>query len=199
MRIPITEHTRRPWRIHDLAPDFTVEDVWSFHTPGAGPHDFPAMVAALWKDGGLDRNPPLVRLLFAVRWKLGALFGWDEPGEGAGARVPSLRDRLPRDLRQTQSGTPVPNTPFTTVYELDDECAIELANKTAHAVAHLGWVQAATGEYELRLAALVKPNGVLGRLYMTGIRPFRYLIVYPAMTRQWEGAWLARGKDGEFR
>lgn len=25
----------RPWRIHEIAPDFEVEDVWRFCTPGA--------------------------------------------------------------------------------------------------------------------------------------------------------------------
>ena len=36
---------------------------------------------------------------------------------------------------------------------------------------------------------LVKANGWLGRLYMAAIAPFRYLIVYPAVTRHWERAW----------
>lgn len=194
MRLPATEFTSRPWRIHDLAPDFTVEDVWRFRTPGAGPHDFPAILTALQADGGLDRNPPLVQFLFAVRWKLGALFGWDGPEQGIGSRIPSLCDRLPPDLRETRTGRTFPTTPFTLVYELDDECAIELANKTVHAVAHLGWVPARDGDYELRMTALVKPNGLCGQLYMAGIKPFRYLIVYPALTRQWEGAWRNRDR-----
>ena len=31
---------------------------------------------------------------------------------------------------------------------------------------------------------LVKPNGLLGTAYMAAIKPFRHLIVYPAMMRQ---------------
>ena len=42
------------------------------------------------------------------------------------------------------------------------------------------------------MAALVKTNGLFGRLYMAAIKPFRYLIVYPALTRQWERAWRDR-------
>jgi hypothetical protein len=193
MRLPDSEHTSRPWRIHEIAPDFRIEDVWAYRTPGAGPDDFPAMVAALRAAGGLNQNPPVVRFLFAVRWKLGALFGWDTPEEGL-ARVESLCDRLPRDLRQDAAREAVPNTPFTMVYELPDECAIELANKTVHDICHLGWVPTDDGEYELRMAALVKPNGVFGRLYMATIKPFRYLIVYPALTRQWERAWRNRDR-----
>jgi hypothetical protein len=211
MRLANSEHTGRPWRIHEVAPDFQVEDVWAFRTPGAGPDDFPAMLSALRADGGLNQNPPLVRLLFAVRWKLGALFGWDGPEAGIAKRVESLCSRLPPDLRQDATGTAMPNIPFTMVYELSDECAIELANKTVHSICHLGWVSAGNGEYELRMAALVKPNGLLGNLYMAAIKPFRYVIVYPALTRQWERAWRDRcrgdksggatrpgAKNGEF-
>lgn len=111
-------------------------------------------------------------------------------------RVASLRDRLPRDLHETSAGEEVPNTPFSTVYELHDEAAYELANRTVHDVLHLGWVPSDNGDYELRMAALVKPNGAFGRLYMGGIAPFRYLIVNPALTGQWEGAWRERDSTG---
>lgn len=194
MKLPDIEHTARPWRIHRLTPDFRVEDVWAYRTPGAGPDDFPAMLAALGVAGGLNENPLLVRFLFAVRWKLGALFGWDKPDRDLGEGVVSLRDRLPPDLRQDAAGTAVPNTPFTLVYELPDECAMELVNKTVHAVCHLGWVPTDDGEYGLQMAALVKPNGWPGRLYMAAIKPFRYLVVYPAMTRKWERAWRDRDR-----
>ncbi|MEU6580567.1 DUF2867 domain-containing protein [Nocardia sp. NPDC046763] len=192
MRLPVTEHTRRPWRIHDIAPDFAVEDVWAFHTPGAGPDDFPVMLAALRAAGGPSGQPLLGRFLFAVRWRLGDLFGWDEPGQSLGSRVRSLRRQLPDDLSECPAGTPPPNTPFTGVYEIDNECALELANKTVHTVCHLSWVPIDNGEYELRMAALVKPNGLFGYLYMAAIKPFRYYLVYPGMTRQWERAWLNR-------
>lgn len=88
----------------------------------------------------------------------------------------------------------MPNTPFTMVYELHNECAIELANKTVHDICHLGWVPTDDGEFELRMAALVKLNGLFGRVYMAAIKSFRYLVVYPAMTRQWERAWRNRDR-----
>jgi hypothetical protein len=195
MRLTDTEHTSRPWRLHELTPDFLVEDVWAFRTPGAGPDDFPAVLAALGAAGGLNQNPPLVRFLFAVRWKLGAVFGWDRPDAGLASRVESLCDRLPPDLRQDATGAAMPNIPFTMVYELHDEHAIELANNTVHGICHLGWVPADNGGYELRMAVLVKPNGLFGRLYMAAIKPFRYLIVYPALTRKWERAWREHGRS----
>ncbi len=191
-RLADSEHTSRPWRIHALAPDFEIEDVWYYRTPGAGRDDFPLMLDALRARGGLNENPPLVRMLFAVRWKLGALLGWDKPKTGLAGRVESLCDRLPPDLQQEAARTAVPNTPFTMVFELPDECVVELANKTVHDLLHLGWVSKDDGEYELRMAALVKANGLFGRIYLAAIKPIRYLVVYPALARKWERAWLNR-------
>jgi hypothetical protein len=78
-----------------------------------------------------------VRALFAIRWTVGRLLGWDRPDAGLGSRVPTLRDRLPADLRAASSG---PNVgPFTSLYQLDDEWAAEIANRTMHGVMHIGW------------------------------------------------------------
>jgi hypothetical protein len=41
------------------------------------------------------------------------------------------------------------------------------------------------------MAVLVKPNGLLGDAYMAAIKPFRYLIVYPAMLREMGRRWRA--------
>ena len=46
MRLPDAAHTSRPWRIHELTPDFRLEDVWALPTPG-GRDDFPLLVEAL--------------------------------------------------------------------------------------------------------------------------------------------------------
>ncbi|WTX00765.1 DUF2867 domain-containing protein (plasmid) [Streptomycetaceae bacterium NBC_01309] len=193
MRIPQEAHTEQHWRIHEFTPDFRIEDVWSFRAPGAGPDDFPVMVDAIKAAYDSRKDPFPVRFLFAVRWKLGALFGWDTPQAGVGERVTSLRNRLPQDLAQTADDATPCTDPFTELYQTDNEAARELANETVHDIMHLGWVQVDDG-YELRMAALVKPNGAFGRLYMGFIAPFRYLIIYPALTEQWERAWLDRGR-----
>lgn len=196
MRLPRTAHTGQPWRVHDVAPDFRVEDVWAFRTPGAGAGDFAVMLAAMRADGGFARQSPAVRFLLAVRWKLGSLLGWDRSETGLGARVRSLRERLPDDLPAAAVDSGPSGSPFTPVYDLPDESVQELANRTGHSLMHLGWAPAADGggEYELRMAVLVKPNGRSGRLYMALIAPFRYWVVYPALTRQWERAWRDRAR-----
>jgi hypothetical protein len=189
VKLPADEHTSRPWRIHDLVPDFRLEDVWALPTPG-GPDDFPQLVDLF---AGFDPSQSasvLVRTLFAVRWTLGGLLGWDDPDAGVGARVPTLRDRLPADLRNATPGPVFDAVPFTSLYLLDDEWAAEVANETMHGVLHLGWVpDARMGGYRGRMAIYVKPNGLLGDAYMALIRPFRHLLVYPPMLGEIGHAW----------
>jgi hypothetical protein len=127
-----------------------------------------------------------VRTLFAIRWKVGQLLGWDGPDAGIGSRVPTLCDRLPVDLREAPSGPDFDALPFSSLYLLEDEWAAEIANKTMHGVMHIGWVPDQSGGYRGQMAVLVKPNGLIGEAYMAAIRPFRHLIVYPAMMRQIE-------------
>lgn len=188
MRLDDSAHNSRPWRIHELTRDFRVEDVWALPVEGSR-EDFPLLVEGFAR--GSDRQSPslLARALFALRWKLGALLGWDGDGHGIGARVPTLRDRLPQELRGTPSGPAFASLPFTPLYMLEDEFAAEIANQTMHGVLHLGWVPQPDGGFRGQMAVLVKPNGVLGHVYMAAIRPFRHLIVYPAMMRQIERDW----------
>ncbi|HSS04372.1 MAG TPA: DUF2867 domain-containing protein [Solirubrobacterales bacterium] len=193
MKLPNTAHTSRPWRIHELTHDFRLEDVWGLSTPG-GPDDFPRLVQGIASGDPSHGSSRAARTLFAIRWKLGELFGWDDPDAGLGSRVPTLRDRLPVDLRETASPG-FDALPFTPLYLLDDEFAAEIANRTVHGVMHLGWVSDGAGGYQCQMAVYVKPNGLLGSAYMAAIRPFRHLIVYPPMIRQIERDWRGRAGD----
>jgi hypothetical protein len=191
MRLPNSAHTSRRWRIHEVARDFRLEDVWALPTPG-GPDDFPRLVRQFASgersQGGSSRA---ARTLWAIRWRLGELLGWDRPAAGLGARVPTLRDRLPEDLRDAPSGPDFDALPFTPLYLLEDEFAAEVINRTVHGILHLGWVPDGTGGYRGEMAVYVKPNGLLGAAYMAAIKPFRHLIVYPALMRQLGREWGA--------
>jgi hypothetical protein len=190
MRLPNRAHTSRPWRIHEFTRDFRLEDVWALPTPG-GPDDFPRLVHRFASADPSRSSSGAVRMLFAIRWKIGGLLGWDGPDAGLGSRVPTLRDRLPADLRDVPSGPDFDALPFTSLYLLKHEWAAEIANRTMHGVMHIGWVPDGTGGYRGQMAVLVKPNGVLGTAYMAVIKPFRHLIVYPSIMREIERAWRA--------
>lgn len=196
MRLPRTAHTSRPWRIHEIAGDFQVEDVWALPTPG-GPDDLPHLVHqfANGAGDGTTISSPAYRILFGIRWKLGKLLGWDKSGAGLGTRVQTLRDRLPADLREAPRGPDVHSAPFVSVYQLHDEWAAEIANRTVHAVMHIGWVPDGSGGYRGQMAVLVKPNGLFGAIYMAGIKPFRYVGVYPALFRAMGRKWQANAAE----
>jgi Protein of unknown function (DUF2867) len=189
-RLPDTAHTSLPWRIHELTRDFRLEDVWALPTPGAR-DDFPRLVQLMSSFDPALGSSRAVRALMAIRWKLGELLGLDRPEAGLGSRVPSLRDRLPEDLRDAQAGRDSDELPFTPLYLTDDEWALEIANKTVHGVLHVGWVPQGDGGHRGQIAVLVKRNGLLGAAYMAAITPFRHLIVYPLMMRDIEQKWRA--------
>lgn len=179
------EHAARPWRIHEIAKDFHVLDVWALPTPG-GPDDFPQLVRLMATFDPAETSP-VVRALFSIRWTLGRVFGLDGQDSGLGTRVASLRDRLPTDL--TETPTDFDTHLFTPLYVTDDEFAMEIANQTVHGILHIGWVPDGAGGYRGQMAVLVKPNGVLGVAYLAAIAPFRHFVVYPLMMRDVGRAW----------
>lgn len=206
MRLPTTAHTSRPWRIHEVAPDFLVEDVWALPTPG-GPDDLARLVQLRAdKDEDGREFPAVFRALFALRWKLGELFGWDETDAG-GEGVHSLRERLPADLLEAPRGPDLRSVPgrtdvdgppiFTSIYQTHDEWVTEFTNKTVHSLMHIGWVpDDSGGGYHAQMAVLVKPNGLFSRAYMAVIKPFRHLLVYPALMRSIEHDWRTSRASG---
>ena len=185
MRLPDAAHTQRPWRIHELAYDFRLEDVW---TPDVtGDRDGFRTLVETMAAGDTSSSPsPIARALFALRWQLGELFGWDEEEKKIGARVPTLRDRLPDDLLDGPTGPDFATLPFSSLYQTDDEWAAEIANGTMHGIMHWGLVPQPGGGHRIQMAVLVKPNGMFGTAYMAAIKPFRLLFVYPALMRQIE-------------
>jgi hypothetical protein len=205
MRLPNSAHESRPWRIREIAPDFIVEDVWALPTPG-GADDFPALLKLMASSNPAGSSSLPTRVLWRIRDRLGKLFdlgGISDPagsdaGDAAG-RLPipgtsetSLAERLPDDLRGTAAGMDFGSLPFVPLYRTDDEFAAELSNRTVHAAMHLAWVEQSEGRYEGQMAVYVKPRGTFGKGYMALIKPFRHLIVYPALTRQTERAWQRR-------
>jgi hypothetical protein len=55
---PNAPHTFRPWRIHELARDLRLEDVWALPTPG-GPDDVPGRPSGVWSCWRMRRRERL--------------------------------------------------------------------------------------------------------------------------------------------
>lgn len=189
MRLPDTAFTSQPWRIHAIAADFTLEDVWALPTQGR-PDELDRLVRG-FTSGEQDESSVAYRALFALRWAIGRALGWDRDDEGLGRRVASIRDRLPQDLREGRRGPDFATVPFRAVYQTETEYVAELANRTVHALMHIGWVPVDGGSptHHGVLTALVRPNGALGQGYMAAIKPIRRAVVYPhlirAIGREW--------------
>lgn len=203
MRIPNAVHEAHPWRIHEIAPDFTVEDVWALPAHGnAG--DFQTLLEVVMSlDFPRSASLP-TRVLWSTRERLGRWFGLgrisgavDGTADAAGkllipgTKETSLTERLPADLRDMATPDFGP-APFVPLYRAEDEYAAELSNRTVHAVLHLAWVDQGEGRYQGQMAVYVKPRGLFGKGYMAVIKPFRYLVVYPALMRHIERAWKRR-------
>src|ERR1700745_1552564 len=102
MRLPNAVHESRPWRIREIAPDFTLEDVWALPAYG-GAGDFPALLEGMTSRDLARQASPVTGVVFGARLLLGRWFGWDDGAERPipGRSEASLAERLPDDLRGT--------------------------------------------------------------------------------------------------
>jgi len=205
MRLPNAAHESRPWRIREIAPDFTLEDVWELPVQGDA-EDFQALLELMASSDPASSDSLPTRVLWRVRDRLGSLFdlgrvsvptGDDPDGAAGKLTIPdtsetSLANRLPDDLRNTVADVDFSSLPFAPLYRTDVEFAAELSNRTVHAVMHLAWVDQGDDFYQGQMAVYVKPRGAFGKGYMALIKPFRHWIVYPALMRQTERTWNSR-------
>jgi hypothetical protein len=208
MRRPAADHTACPWRVHALADDFELLDVWRYPVRLGREISLDEFLAFLSEtQSEMRRGNGLAARLFRLRGWLGKFFGWDgdrsvpaEPGKREdGVERASLRQRLSADEQAELSSKETlafgSDMGFEPVYALADETLAEIQNDTVHALMHLGRVASspseasASGDWTPQMAVYVKPRGLLGRAYMALIGPFRHLVVYPAMMRAVEQAW----------
>jgi hypothetical protein len=212
MRLPNAAHEAHPWRIREIASDFTLEDVWALPVHG-GAEDFQTGLDFVVAFDPTNPESVAARSLWRLRDRLGKWFDLGrisapvhEGGNHVESRLAipdtsetSLVDRLPADLRDTVADLHFDSLPFIPLYRTDVEFAAEVSNRTVHGVMHLAWVEQAEGRYQAQMAVYVKPRGPLGKGYMALIKPFRYWVVYPALMRQIERAWNRRAdQQGSF-
>lgn len=205
MRLPNAAHESGPWRIRKIASDFTLEDVWALPARGDA-DDFQDLLELMASSDPANADSLPTRVLWRVRDRGGSWLDLGRivaPIDGDSAKLPipgrdetSLAPRLPDDLRNTATGLTFDSLPFVPLYRTDNEFAAEVSNRTMHGVMHLAWVAQGGARYQAQMAVYVKPRGLFGKAYMAAIKPFRYWIVYPALTRQTERMWNSRPARG---
>jgi hypothetical protein len=203
-RVPSSVQESGPWRIRAIVPDFTLEDVWALPVQG-GAGEFPALLELMASSDPANAESLPTRMLWRLRDLLGSwldLGRISAPTDGGAGGLPipggvetSLAERLPEDLRGSAEDVDFGSLPFSPLFQTADEFAAEVSNRTMHGVMHLAWVERGEGRYQAQMAVYVKPRGAAGRAYMALIKPFRYLIVYPALMRQSERMWDRRARN----
>lgn len=209
MRVPNEVQLAQPWRIHTVVADFRLEDVWTLPSVGGGSDDFAAAIEMVARFNPAKAKSLPTRMLWGLRDRLGTWFAMGRismpvsSSAGTAERLPipgtheySLAGRLPADLRGTADDVHFASLPFVPLYRTANEFAAEISNGTVHGVLHLAWADRGDGHHQGQMAVYVKPRGRFGEAYMAFIKPFRYLIVYPALQRQIERSWN-QGSQGQ--
>jgi Protein of unknown function (DUF2867) len=201
MRIPNNAHETGGWRIREIVPDFELEDAWALPAEGDA-EDFATLLELLAASDPAHAESLPTRFLWSLRDRLGSIFSLGRistAADGTERRLPipgteetSLAERLPDDLRDTATDFRFVSLPFVPLYRTDDEFAAEISNQTVHGAMHLAWVDQGGNRYQAQMAVYVKPRGRFGQGYMALIKPFRHLIVYPALMRQTDKMWSER-------
>ncbi|PYM68153.1 MAG: hypothetical protein DME10_27875 [Candidatus Rokuibacteriota bacterium] len=188
-RIDPEEFRARPLRVHALLHDVPLEDAWAIPLAGGGAgrtvQDLRAVMVA-----GRAAAPAVVQGLFWLRFRIGALFGWDHQRSAWNSE--SYADRLSvADRARSLIAPGTPDGSFRLLYRFEDEQLSELRNATVHAFASLS-IRPTPEGYLAYLGVFVQPVHGFTRLYMRAIAPFRRLVVYPAIIRTMQRAWAQR-------
>ena len=186
MRLPPECHRQIPWRIHAIAADFDLLEVYALPAHGTA-EDFERLLKVFAGSGTTTPDSVVVKALLALRQRLGRWLRLD--GESDPTRCLTLRARLPDDLAHGPAGPSLDAMRLSSLYRHDNEWAAEASNNAVHAVLHVGWVHTGGDQYRGQLAVLVKTTSPSGRLYLAAIAPFRRIVIYPFITRTIRRRW----------
>jgi hypothetical protein len=189
MKIDPARHLDQPWRVHQLAADFELLDVWEFAIDDQPDLDH---LFEVIRGGFLGSDDRVVSALVSLRAALGRWFGWDREVARPilGCVETSISERLTKEDRKLTSTTPgtigaSELEGLRHVYSFEREALLEISNATIHGLLHLSWPHSSRP----RLAVYVKHRGVSSRIYMAMISPFRHLFVYPALVEHVARRW----------
>ncbi|MBI3770535.1 MAG: DUF2867 domain-containing protein [Deltaproteobacteria bacterium] len=185
-------HFTHPWRVHTLAADFALLDVWRFEVRLEAGRGFDAFLDTYWEAIHAVERSPLSRMRVAI----GRVMGWDDaPNSLAipGCTEHLVTERLDaadraRNRFAADEPSPLPVAKLRPVYRFDDEVLYEVSNDTVHALMHVSCAPGAAPE----LAVYIKSRGLFTQLYMAAIWPARRAIIYPSLMSLVERGWRAQ-------
>jgi hypothetical protein len=199
-------HYSQPWKVHEIAQDFILLDVWEYPilADSSKNQDFLFFLR-------MTRKPPpdkvnrsvsirflAAGILVSLRMYLGKILGLDKNINTLpipGCQETSIKERLSmedrkRSLALSELGiSDNANKTWRVVYLYEDEMLTELSIDIVHVLMHLGWVHKSGNFFTARLAVYAKPRGMTGNLYVKLIMPFRRVIIYPALMENVKNTW----------
>ncbi len=154
MRIDPGEFRARPLRVHALLDDVPLEDVWAIRLVGGGAGRTIQDVRTVFI-AAVEAAPPVVKGLFRLRGRIGALLGWDQ--QRLAWTAESYVHRLsPADRARSMVAPGTPDGRLSLLYRFEDEQLSELRNATVHAFSSLSIRQTSEG-YLAYLAIYAQP------------------------------------------
>jgi Protein of unknown function (DUF2867) len=194
---PGSDRATQSYRIDEIAKDFQFEGVWEMPITGMECqfHEFMTLLrraSGRPNSATLSKNDSrLANWIFVFRSWLGRVFRWDRQFNELpipGCTEKSLRDRIPPTDRAELYPQSSSLFPLRPVYQDQREAALELSNRSVHAVLHYAWVP--NGDlFRAHMALYVKTRGWFGRVYLAATAPVRKYIVYPLIMKQLEKHW----------
>lgn len=190
MRVTVEEYERLALRAHSLLADVPLHDVWAAELPGGGGGLTLLELRSLLSLETLTTANVAVRFLFALRFRLGRVFGWDrEPPQ---ASRESYLQRLSAEERESSLVPPgTAEGPFRVLYVSPHEAISEIQNATVHGFSVFALTESASG-HRLYWAIYVRPVGRISGWYMRLIDPFRRWLIYPSILRRVGALWASR-------
>lgn len=206
--IPKEIHYSYPWKVHEIAKDFELLDVWDFPilADKTQNQDFSLFLQVMQQPSKpsvrsyFSIKSLIARFLVILRVFLGEAFGLDKNVNTLpipGCKETSLKNRLSeqdikRSLAEAVGEEDQEKFIWRTVYLYENEMLTELSNETVHALMHFGWVHKSENYCTAQLAVYAKPRGTTGEFYMKLIMPFRHAIIYPVLLEEVKNRWEKR-------
>ncbi len=191
IKIAPRAHLDQKLFVHRFLSDFELEDVWRVPVALDSKHSLQLFIDQFNTSNKQIFQKGLTGLLFRIRLAVGRIFGWDRKESPTAILVPgTLRHRYAEQENLTYDDLPDPGTrDFVPVYQLENEILSEIENRTVWAALHFSRVLVEANKYNIHMAVYVRPKGILGRIYMQLIKPFRHYIVYPALMKSAGARW----------